>query len=229
MSGKGWLVYDPVLSWPRHSGCVLQSLLIQGRAMADGQYVQLSPYHVMPPAQWRCNCASHGGPRHSTFVESAVERAAEANHQQQEAVSFATDPCHGLFCKRRCTRVMRRHDSIRDSLVCTLELELFKYVQWSHVCHPQTGADLRRGDIRCTRVAPHGSLTWASGAPGPSATSTWSARPPPGAQPRLTRQSRRQSTSSIAHTDWLAGPYVNELTTLGRSDQDTHTCARTCY
>jgi hypothetical protein len=59
----------------RHSGCVLQSLRIpwriQGRAVADGQYVQLLrlrqgvPY-VMPPAQWRCNCASHGGQHHST-------------------------------------------------------------------------------------------------------------------------------------------------------------------
>jgi hypothetical protein len=84
----------------RHSGCVLQSLPIHGRAMADGQYVQLLRLRLGVPcvAQWRCNCASHGGPHHSAYVESAVERAAEANqddHQQQTA-SFATDPCHGL-------------------------------------------------------------------------------------------------------------------------------------
>jgi hypothetical protein len=62
-------------------------------------------------------------------VKDAVERAAEASqddHQQQTA-SFATDPCHGLYYKRRWKRVMRRHDSIRDSR--TLELGLFKDVR----------------------------------------------------------------------------------------------------
>jgi hypothetical protein len=150
----------------RHSGCVLQSLPIQGRAMADGQYVQLLRLRlgvpcVMPPAQWRCNCASHGGPRHSAYVESAVERAAEANQDdhQQQAASFATDPCHGLYCKRRWKRVMRRHDSIRDSLARTLELGLFKDVRATvepRVPNPQTGADLRRGDIKVHQ----GGTTW---------------------------------------------------------------------
>jgi hypothetical protein len=85
----------------------------------------------MPPAQWRCNCASHGDPHHSAYVEGAVERAAEVNQDdhQPQTVSFATDPCHGLYCKRRWKRVMRRHDSIRDSLMLTLELGLFKDVR----------------------------------------------------------------------------------------------------
>ncbi len=43
--------------------------------------------------------------------------------------SFATDPCHSLHCKRRWKRVMRRHDSIRDSLTRTLELGLVKDVR----------------------------------------------------------------------------------------------------
>ncbi len=45
----------------------------------------------------------YGGLHHSAYVEGAVERAAEANHDhhQQQTVSFATDPCHGLYCNRR--------------------------------------------------------------------------------------------------------------------------------
>jgi hypothetical protein len=107
--------------------------------MADGQYVQLLRLRlgvpcVMSPAQWRCNCASHGGPHHSAYVEGAVERAAEANqddHQQQTA-SFTTDPCQGLYCK---------------DVRATVE---------PRVPNPQTGADLRRGGIK----AHQGGTTW---------------------------------------------------------------------
>jgi hypothetical protein len=46
------------------------------------------------------------------------------DHQQQ-AVSFATDLCHGLDCKRSWRRVMRRHNGIRDSLARPLKLGFF--------------------------------------------------------------------------------------------------------
>ena len=49
---------------------------------------------------------------------------------------------------------MRRHDSIRDSLARTLELGLFNDVRATvepRVPNPQTGADLRRGDINEAR------------------------------------------------------------------------------
>jgi hypothetical protein len=54
---------------------------------------------------------------------------------------------------------MRRHDSIRDSLARTLELGLFKEVRATvepRVPNPQTGADLRRGDIKVHQ----GGTTW---------------------------------------------------------------------
>jgi hypothetical protein len=64
--------------------------------MPGGQYVQLLPppstrRAARTPAQWRCNCATHGGPHHSAYVEGAVECAAEANQDdhQQQTVSFA--------------------------------------------------------------------------------------------------------------------------------------------
>ncbi len=95
-----------------------------------------------------------------------VERG-QPGRPPQQTVSFATDPCHGLYCKRHWKRVMRRHDSIRDSLARTLELGLFKDVRATvepRVPNPQTGADLRRGargvaTSRCTRAAPRGSWT----------------------------------------------------------------------
>jgi hypothetical protein len=54
---------------------------------------------------------------------------------------------------------MRRHDSVRDSLARTLELGLFKDVRSTvepRVPNPQTGADLRRGDIKVHQ----GGTTW---------------------------------------------------------------------
>jgi hypothetical protein len=48
----------------------------------------------MPPAQWHCNCS---GPYYSAYVERVAEANLEDDHQ---ATSFATDPCHGLLCRR---------------------------------------------------------------------------------------------------------------------------------
>ncbi len=57
-------------------------------------------------ADWKCNCRGHGGPRHS----DCVERASEGNRRDARSVSFATEPLHGLFCKRRWRRVYYRHN-----------------------------------------------------------------------------------------------------------------------
>jgi hypothetical protein len=64
------------------------------------------------------HCSGHSGPHHSAYVERVAEANLDDDHQ---AASFATDPCHGLFCRRRCKRVTKRHDSIRDRLARVLE------------------------------------------------------------------------------------------------------------
>jgi hypothetical protein len=51
---------------------------------------------VTPLADWKCNCRGHGGPRHSDWVEGR-----EGKRRDAPSVSFATEPLHGLFCKRR--------------------------------------------------------------------------------------------------------------------------------
>ena len=67
----------------------------------------------MPLRQWRCNCADHGGPRSATWAV----RITEGNEPDQRAIaSFAEDPLHGLYCRRRWKRVTYRHDGIRDAL-----------------------------------------------------------------------------------------------------------------
>jgi hypothetical protein len=61
--------------------------------------------------------------------------------------------------QRRWKRVIRRHDSLLDSLARTLELGLFKDVRATvepRVPNPQTGANLRRGDIKVHQ----GGTTW---------------------------------------------------------------------
>jgi hypothetical protein len=100
---------------------------------------------AMPLAQWRCNCSAHAGPRHGEFAE----RAAEANGPDLAAGSFAEEPLHGLFCRRRWRRVMYRHDNMRDAL-CR-ELRRFPQVQATiepRMENPQGAADQRRGDIK---------------------------------------------------------------------------------
>ena len=68
----------------------------------------------MPLEQWRCNCSGHGGPRH---ISAWVGRVAEGNEPDQRArASFADEPLHGLYCRRRWVRVTYRHDGIRDAL-----------------------------------------------------------------------------------------------------------------
>jgi hypothetical protein len=52
--------------------------------------------------------------QHSALLERVAEANLEDDHQ---AASFATDPCHGLLCRRRWTK---RHDSIRHRLATVL-------------------------------------------------------------------------------------------------------------
>jgi hypothetical protein len=143
----------------RHTGCVLQSLPIRGRAVQDGPYIQLMRIRlgvpcVMPPTQWHCNCRDHGGPHHSAYVERVSEANLDDDHQ---AASFATDPCHGLLCRRRWRRVTKRHDSIRDRLATVLgRVSGTSATVEPRVLQPQDGADQRRGDIK---VSKHGN-TW---------------------------------------------------------------------
>jgi hypothetical protein len=83
----------------------------------------------MSPAQWRCNCSGHSGPHLCAYVERAVTEAnLDDDHQ---AASFATDPCHGLFCKQASMeagdkeaqqpRVTKSHSSFRDKLARVLQ------------------------------------------------------------------------------------------------------------
>jgi hypothetical protein len=87
-----------------------------------------------------------------------VERVAEANlEDDHQAASFATDPCHGLLCRRRWKRVTERHDSIRDRLATVLgRVNGTSATVEPRVPNPQDGADQRRGDIK---VSKHGN-TW---------------------------------------------------------------------
>ena len=100
---------------------------------------------VMPLDQWRCNCSAHAGPRHSAFVERVVE----PNDGDQTAGTFAAEPLHGLYCRRRWMRVMKRHDYIRDALCQALErIPGVRATREPRVENPQDGGDQRRGDIR---------------------------------------------------------------------------------
>ena len=87
------------------------------------------------------------GPRHRAYVERVAEANLDDDHQ---VASLATDPCHGLLCRRRWKRVTKRHDIIRDRLdgtSATVEPRLL---------NPQDGADQRFGD---KKVSKYGN-TW---------------------------------------------------------------------
>ncbi len=74
---------------------------------------------VMPLAQGQCNCTDHGGPRHSAWAERIIE---SNEPDQQDRASFAEEPLHGLYCRRRWMRVTYRHDDgIRDALSTALQ------------------------------------------------------------------------------------------------------------
>ena len=101
-----------------NSGVVIQSVPTARHQTPDAHFRQILRLRfgvpcVMPLGQWRCNCADHGGPRSASWAV----RIAEGNEPDQRAIaSFAEDPLHGLYCRRRWKRVTYRHDGIRDAL-----------------------------------------------------------------------------------------------------------------
>ena len=100
----------------------------------------------MTLAQWQCNCTDHGGSRLSAWAERIVE----GNEPDQQArPSFAEEPLHGLYCRRRWMRVTYRHDGIRDAL--SRALQRIPGVQATlepRVTTPQGPGDQRRADIK---------------------------------------------------------------------------------
>ena len=82
----------------------------------------------------------------------------EPNDGDQTAGTFAAEPLHGLYCRRRWMRVMKRLDYIRDALCQALErIPGVQTTRESRVENPQDGGDQRRGDI--IRVHKDGT-TW---------------------------------------------------------------------
>ena len=106
-----------------NSGVVVQSVPTAVAQVPDARFRQILRLRfgvpsVMPLAQWRCNCTDHGGPRHSAWAERIIE----GNEPDQQArTSFAEEPLHGLYCRRRWMLVTYRHDGIRDALSTALQ------------------------------------------------------------------------------------------------------------
>jgi hypothetical protein len=100
---------------------------------------------VMPLEQWRGNCSCHGGPRHSAWAERVVEGN---EPDQRVGASFADDPLHGLYCRRRWIRVTYHHDGIRDALWTALKrITGVQATRDPRVTTPQGPGDQRRADI----------------------------------------------------------------------------------
>ena len=132
-----------------NSGVVVQSAPTAAAHVPDARFRHIMRLRfgvpcAMPLDQWRCNCSAHAGPRHSAFVE----RVNEPN-DVDIAGTFAAEPLHGLYCKRRWMRVMKRHDYIRDALCRALDrITGVRTTREPRVENPQGGGDQRRGDIR---------------------------------------------------------------------------------
>jgi hypothetical protein len=131
----------------------------------------------------------------ATAAPTTAPTWSEANlEDDHQAASFATDPCHGLLCRRRWKRVTKRHDSIRDRLATVLRrISGTSATGEPRVLQPQDGADQRRGDVK---VSKHGN-TWILDVgvvcpgtqrvvDGSGTTPDWRRRPAP--------RSKRQST-----------------------------------
>ena len=81
----------------------------------------------------------------------------EPNDGDQTAGTFAAEPLHGLYCRRRWMRVMKRHDYIRDVLCQALKrIPGVQTTREPRVENPQDAGDQRRGDIRVHKDGP----TW---------------------------------------------------------------------
>jgi hypothetical protein len=109
----------------------------------------------MPPAQWRCKCASRGGPHHSAYLRGGRCRTRGRSQPGRPPTTADSIPRHRPVPRP----VLQAPLEEGDSLARTLELGLFKDVRFTvqpRVPNPQTGADLRRGDIKVHQ----GGTTW---------------------------------------------------------------------
>ncbi len=79
-----------------------------------------------------------------------MERVAEGNEPDQRArASFADEPLHGLYCRRRWVRVTYRHDGIRDALWTALKrIPGVQATLEPRVTTPLGPGDQRRADIK---------------------------------------------------------------------------------
>ncbi len=96
----------------QYSGVVVQSVPTANAHVQDERF-----HHIL-----RRRHASRGLevqlPR-TRRAQAWVERASEGNRRDAPSVSFATEPLHGLFCKRRWRRVCYRHNWVRNALAAT--------------------------------------------------------------------------------------------------------------
>ena len=133
-----------------NSGVVVQSVPMANAHVQDERFrhilrLRFGVPSVTPLADWKCNCGGHGGPRHRDWVE----RASEGNRRDAPSVSFATEPLHGLFCKRRWRRVCYRHNWVRNALAASLNrMPGVQAVLEPMVTTRRAPGDQRRGDIK---------------------------------------------------------------------------------
>ena len=73
----------------------------------------------------------------------------QGNRRDAPSVSFATEPLHGLFCKRRWRRVCYRHNWVRNALAASLNrMPGVQAVLEPMVTTRRAPGDQRRGDIK---------------------------------------------------------------------------------
>ena len=133
-----------------NSGVVIQAMPTAAAQVPDDRFRQILRLRfgvpsVMPLTQWKCNCTAHGGPQHSQFAV----RTLAANAPDHGGATFAAEPMHGLYCRRRWKRVMDRHDNIRDALRAAFaKIPGVRATTEPRVENPVNAADQRRGDIK---------------------------------------------------------------------------------
>ena len=98
---------------------------------------------VMPLERWKCDCTAA-----SVRRDAAFRHAAEGNEGEHlRGVAFINQPLHGLCCRRRGKRIMRRHDNIRDAMIRTFNkvkgVSATEEPNVADPAHPQRRADIR--------------------------------------------------------------------------------------
>jgi hypothetical protein len=143
-----------LLSSCPNSGVVVQFVPMANAHVQDERFrhtlrLRFGVPCVTPLADWKCNCRGHGGPRHSDWVE----KASEGNRRDAPSVSFAIEPLHGLFCKRRWRRGCYRHNWVRNALAASLNrMPGVQAVLEPMVMTRRAPGDQRRGDIKVINV-----------------------------------------------------------------------------